>query len=294
MTASKRSPCASSASASRLFAARFHGHAPLLAALGDDAPIGGVVFDDQQALAGELRLRALPAGGGGGGGRSGQDGEMEGGAFAGIALDPDLAAHQLGQAFADGQAQPGAAVVASGGGIHLLERFEEAVLPVQRDADAGVAHGEMEQPLFRVAEKSVSCSWPNGMLRAPCAGGGDFDDDFALVGELHGVADQIDQDLPQPGHVADQDLGNGVVHQAGEVEVLLGGLGRQQIQGLLDAGVEFEGMVFQFEFAGFDLGEVEDVVDDGQQGVGAAAGGLDVIALFVRQIGVQQQRRSCR
>ena len=125
-------------------------------------------------------------------------------------------------------------------------------------------------------------------------GGVDFDDHFALVGELHGVADQIDENLPQPGHVADQNLGNGVVHQAGQVEVLFGRLGREQIHGLLDAGVEFEGMMLQLELAGFDLGEVEDVVDDGQQRVGAAAGGLDIIALFVRQFGVQQQRRSCR
>ena len=137
--------------------------------------------------------------------------------------------------------------------------------------------------------KSVSCSWPNGMLARRAPGGGDFDDHFALVGELHGVADEIDQDLPQPGHVADQDLGNGIVHQVGEVEVLLGGLGRQQIHGLLDAGVEFEGMVFQLQLAGFDLGEVQDVIDDGQQRVGAAAGGLDIIALLVRQFGVQQQ-----
>ena len=78
---------------------------------------------------------------------------MEGGALAGVALDPDLAAQQLGQAFADGQAQPGAAVVASGGGVHLLERLEQAALLVQRDADAGVAHGEMQQPLLRVAEE---------------------------------------------------------------------------------------------------------------------------------------------
>ena len=138
--------------------------------------------------------------------------------------------------------------------------------------------------------KSVSCSWPTGCCAALRAGGLDFDDHFALVGELHGVADQIDQNLPQPGDVADQDLGNGIVHQVGEVEVLLGGLGRQQIQGLLDAGVELERVVFQLQFAGFDLGEVEDVVDDGQQRVGAAAGGLDIIALLVGQLGVQQQR----
>src|ERR1019366_3065115 len=74
-------------------------------------------------------------------------------ALAGIALDPDLPSKQLGQAFGDGQAQPRAAVVASGGGIDLLKRFEQAALPIQRDPDAGIAYREMEQPLFRVAEK---------------------------------------------------------------------------------------------------------------------------------------------
>ncbi len=136
----------------------------------------------------------------------------------------------------------------------------------------------------------MSCSWPNGMLRCARPAGGDFDDHLALVGELHGVADEVDQDLPQPGHVADQNLGDGVIHQAGQVEVLLRRLGRQQVQGLLDAGVELEGMVLQLELARFDLGEVEDVVDDRQQRVGAAAGGLDIIALLVGQLGVQQQR----
>src|ERR1017187_4427526 len=68
----------------------FHGHAPLLAALRNDAPIRGTVLDDQQALAGELWLWALPGRGRSGGSRAGQDGEMEGGAFAGTALDPDL------------------------------------------------------------------------------------------------------------------------------------------------------------------------------------------------------------
>ena len=175
-------------------------------------PVGGVVLDHEQAFARELGLGACQAGGRGGG-RPGRDGEMERGAFAGIALDPDLAAHQFGQAFADRQAQAGAAVVAGGGGIHLLEGLEQPVLPVQRDADAGVAHREMQQPLLRVADET-RC--PARGRTGCCAGRaprpGDFDDHLALVGELDGVADEIDQDLPQPGHVADQDLGNGVVH----------------------------------------------------------------------------------
>ena len=42
------------------------------------------------------------------------------------------------------------------------------------------------------------------------------------------------------------------------------------------------------ELAGLNFGEVENVVDDGQQGVGAAAGGFDVFALFIGQFGVEQ------
>ena len=107
--------------------------------------------------------------------------------------------------------------------------------------------------------------------------------------ELDRVADEVDQDLAQPGDVADQDLRDGIIDDVGEVELLLGGLGRQQVERLLDAGMEFERMMLQLQLARLDLREIQDVVDDGQQGVGAAAGGLDILALFVGQFGVQQQ-----
>ena len=149
----------------------------------------------------------------------------------------------------------------------------------------------MEQPLIRVPEKLgvVLVAERDAAHHAP--GRGDFNDHLALVGKLDGVADKIDENLPQPGYVADQDLGNGVVHQVREVEVLFGCFGRQQIHDLLDAGVEFEGMMVQLEFAGLDFGEVKDIIDDGQQGVGTGTGGLDIIALFIRQFGVQKQPR---
>ena len=100
---------------------RFHGHAPILAALRDDAPVGGVVFDDQQALARKLGLRVLPGRRLAGGGCPRRDRKMECGPLARIALDPDLPPKQLRQAFADGQTQSGAAIVTGGGGIDLLK-----------------------------------------------------------------------------------------------------------------------------------------------------------------------------
>ena len=69
--------------------------------------------------------------------------------------------------------------------------------------------------------------------------------------------------MSQPRDVADQNLGDGIIDKIGQVEALFGGFGRQQIQGLFDAGVQLEGMPLQFEFARFDFGEIQDVIDDG-------------------------------
>ena len=57
-----------------------------------------------------------------------------------FALDADLAAHQLDQAFADDQSQTRAAELAGGGGVDLGEALEEPIEPIGRDSDAGVLH----------------------------------------------------------------------------------------------------------------------------------------------------------
>ena len=51
------------------------------------------------------------------------------------AVGADLPAHQLDQAAADGQPQPGAAVLAGGGAVGLLEGFEELGLLFGVEAD---------------------------------------------------------------------------------------------------------------------------------------------------------------
>src|SRR5437763_5702612 len=71
----------------------------------------------------------------------------EGAAPARRAVHGDRPAHQGDQPGSDGQAQAGAAVPARGRGVLLLERPEDALLLVRRDADAGVAHGEAQPDL---------------------------------------------------------------------------------------------------------------------------------------------------
>src|SRR5215213_11195864 len=76
--------------------------------------------------------------------RLGDDREVEDAAGTERALDPDLPPHQLDEALADRQAESRAAVAPGRRGIDLAEGPEEAVPPVSRDADPGVANGEME------------------------------------------------------------------------------------------------------------------------------------------------------
>src|ERR1700736_3243814 len=70
--------------------------------------------------------------------------EGEGAAPARLAVHGDLPAHQGHEPGGDRQAQAGAAVLARGRGVLLLEGPEDSLLPVLGDADAGVAHGEAQ------------------------------------------------------------------------------------------------------------------------------------------------------
>src|SRR3954447_11915826 len=96
-----------------------------------------------------------------------------------------------------------------------------------RDADAGVANGEMKQPFFGMTKEFGIgfLAWFNMAWAA--GGGGHLNDDFALVGEFNGVADQIDEYLAKTSHVTDQNFGNGIINCIGQVELFFGGLGRE-------------------------------------------------------------------
>ena len=64
------------------------------------------------------------------------------------ALDQaDVAAKQRRQLAADGEAESGAAVLAARAGVGLMERLEDQLLLLRRDADAGVGHGERHRRL---------------------------------------------------------------------------------------------------------------------------------------------------
>ena len=241
-------------------------HLPALQLAPDDEPVRGVVVDDQGAAAGhlgrclqQLVRRARP-------GRQ-VDQQGEGGAGAGRAVDDELAVHRLRQAPADRQAQAGPAVLPGRRGVDLGEGAEQPVHPVGGDADAGVPHREGQPALVRAHRQ----------------------DDLAGGGELHGVAEQVHEHLAQPGGVADEDGRQAGGQVARQVEALGAGLHGDQVQRALHAVAQREGPGLQLQLARLDLGEVQDVVDDRQQGVTAAPDGLGVVALLGVQRGVEQQ-----
>ena len=113
--------------------------------------------------------------------------------------------------------------------------------------------------------------------------------DLALRGELDGVADEIHHHLPQPGGVAEDHLGHRFVDRFRQRDPLGCGLRREQDGGVVQAVAEVEGMDFQLELAGLDLGKIEDVVDEHKERVAALLDRLGVVALGGGKLGVEHQ-----
>ncbi len=168
--------------------------------------------------------------------------------------------------------RPGAAVLARGRGVGLAELLEQPADRLGGQADAGVAHRERE--LGR---------------RRPFAVARHRQHDFAALGELDGVRQQVEQDLPQPRHVAAHRRRHVALEQVGEVELLLRGARADEVERRLDALAQIERLRLDVHAPGLDLREVEDVVDDGEQRVAGIADRRRVVALLVVERRVEQK-----
>ncbi len=108
------------------------GHAPTAPKGFDHLAHTRVVGDDGEHLVFQDRVRNQCLG------RLGfleRHGDVEAGTAALLALNPDAAAHDLGQLAADGEAKARARHTSGGGGIDLRERLEEAADLVGGNAD---------------------------------------------------------------------------------------------------------------------------------------------------------------
>ena len=113
--------------------------------------------------------------------------------------------------------KPGAAVLARGGSVDLAERLEQP-----RPCDRRECRCRCPAPA------NVTSCRPSP-FGAPLHS----EHDFALLGELDGVAQQVDQDLPQPGDIAHDPGGHVRGHRVGQFQPFLGPAHRDHVHGRL-------------------------------------------------------------
>ena len=191
--------------------------------------------------------------------------DNEGGALGVDAVHADLAAHQLHQLLDDAQPQAGALDVA----VLLLIYPPESVEDI---GDVLLLH-----PLPRVLHRIPD---PHPVYRPALTPDGEGDG--ALTGVLDRVAQQVDEDLLDAHLVPAEHAGDGGVHVELELQALLLGLDPYHVDDLREEGPGLIGDVDALHLSGLDLGDVQDVVDEGQQQL---AGPLDIPGVLRHLLG---------
>ena len=184
------------------------------------------------------------------------------------ALDGDVAAHAPRQLAADRQAEPGAAR-ARLRVARLLERLEDALLRVGRDARPLVAHLEAQ-----AARRESARGQPH----------------LAALAELHRVAGQVEEDLDQAPLVAAHANGRLRRQIHDQHDPLRTRLDREQVAHRRDERGHVHLVVAQVEAARLDLGQIEQVVDEREEVRAAATDRRQGVALHPAEIAPPEQR----
>ena len=170
---------------------------------------------------------------------------------------------RLGDAAADGQAEPGAALVARVGSVDLLEALEDRLQLVLRNAAPFVAHGHDVRVVGH----------------AP----GDVDGGVGRR-ELDGVADQIDHRLQNAVGIDEQLRRRGV-----DEDLHAGAVGHRlhRFAGLLQQLGDWHRLSMQLHAARVHLLQVEDVVDQPAEAIGVGERDVEHALPFGRRIAEQ-------
>ncbi|MNO31093.1 hypothetical protein D3C76_210430 [compost metagenome] len=174
-----------------------------------------------------------------------------------LGADGQAPLHGFAKVIGQGQAQPGAAKLTGNTGTGLGERLEDLDLGLLRDADAGVADFDPDA----VAERRQAHV------------------DSPETGELEGVGQQVTDDLPHPGRIAEHQCREMRIDQAGQFDAR-GGVLRQQVGGVFDQRTQVEGDVFEFELTGIELRQIENIVEQFHQHFARVMGDRQLLLLF--------------
>ena len=128
---------------------------------------------------------------------------------------------------------------------------------IRGDADAGVVHEEQELRLILVFGKVEVAAVPDLQVDAP-----------ARRREFDGVAHQVGQDLLQAPRIAEKRQRRGGIDIDQAFQLTRHAAAHGHIANAQDHFIKHERGGVRVHFARFDLGEVQRVVDDVEQGVG--------------------------
>ena len=117
------------------------------------------------------------------------------------------------------------------------------------------------------------------------------DDDLAGFGELDRIPHEIHQDLTDSARIAHHRGGNIRVHLIDQLEPLLVSAEGQRLYRPVQRSPQIEVDRLQIQPACLDLGEVQDVVQQPEQGIGGFLDREEELPLFRGELGVQSQLR---
>ena len=180
-----------------------------------------------------------------------------------FALDADLAVHHLHDASGDRHAETAAAVACPVVVVLLGKGLEQLREKVFVHADPGVLHRKAQH---------------GGIVRAVRLADGKGDDARG-IGELDGVAENIDEHLLELQIVAHEQLVERFFRAGDEAQALFLALTADDDGDLLEKAPEGEALVPEDHAAGFDAAHVQNVVDEGEQMLRA---GTDLLEAFTR------------
>jgi len=184
----------------------------------------------------------------------------------------DRAAHHLRKLLRDGKPQPRAAVLTRRRGVRLTELREEQSHLLLGDPYPRIAHREAEQrvavALFHQRDSRLH---------------------FPFVRELHRVAHEVGEDLPQTPRIAAKQHGNVRIDAAQQLDPLLLGAHRQRQDKVVHEAGQIEVEDLEVELSGLYLGEVQNIVDEREERFRADPDDLGIPPLLLGQVRIEQQ-----
>ncbi len=241
-----------------------------------------VVLDEEDANAFQVGVGVLLGGLQGGlfqglvlffGDFEGQN-DPEGGAMARPVVHFHHSLLQVDEAAGDGQRQAGGGVV----GVDVLLFFgglplsEHAFEQVGGQSFAGARDEHLEGGLGTGQFQEVH-----------------FHANFPFFGVVVGGLDQIGQDLVQADGVPDELAGDALIEPGLPLQAFFLHGHLEALFDVFEHAGGAEGAPVQFEFAGFDFGEVQDVVDENDEVVGGELQGAQVFDLVGAGVFFQQE-----